>query len=49
VECSCVLVHSQGGTLAVLFQGGNVRSLTFNYVVMLFDLCLVVVVSLDTL
>jgi hypothetical protein len=33
----------------VLFEGGNVRSLAFNYVVMLLDFCWVVVVSLDTL
>jgi hypothetical protein len=33
----------------VLFQGGNVRSLAFKYVIMLLDFCLVVVVSLDAL
>jgi hypothetical protein len=30
----------------VLFQGGNVRSLAFNYVVMLLVSCLVIVASL---
>jgi hypothetical protein len=33
----------------ILFQGGNVRSLVFKYVVMLLVLCLVEVVSLVTL
>jgi hypothetical protein len=33
----------------VMFQGGNVRSLVFKYIVMLVVLCLVVVVSLVTL
>jgi hypothetical protein len=33
----------------VLFQEGNVRSLAFNYVVMLLVLCLVVVATLVTL
>jgi hypothetical protein len=33
----------------VLFQGDNVRSLAFKYVIMLLDFCLVVVVSFNTL
>jgi hypothetical protein len=33
----------------VLFQGDNILSLAFKYVVMLLDFCLVVVVSLDML
>jgi hypothetical protein len=37
---------SWGETLEILFQGGNVRSLAFNYVVMLLFLCLVMVASL---
>ena len=32
-----------------LFQGGNVRSLVFKYIVMLLDFFLVVVVCLDLL
>jgi hypothetical protein len=32
----------------VLFQGGNVRSLAFKYIVKMLVLCLVVVASLDT-
>jgi hypothetical protein len=43
-----VLKRSLGGTLTVLFQGGNVRSLAFKYVVMMLILCLVVVASLVT-
>jgi hypothetical protein len=33
----------------VLFQGGNIRSLVFKYIVMLLNFYLVVVVSLDAL
>ena len=49
MRCLRVLERSGSETLAVLFQRGNVRSLVFKYVVMLFDFCLVVVVSLDSL
>jgi hypothetical protein len=33
----------------VLFQGGNIRSLVFKYIVMLLNFYLVVIVSLDAL
>jgi hypothetical protein len=46
VWCLRVSERSWGETLLVLFQGGNVRSLAFKYIVMLLVLCLVVVVSL---
>jgi hypothetical protein len=49
VECLCVSERLWGGTLDVLLQGGNIRSLAFNYIVMLLNFYLVVVVSLDTL
>jgi hypothetical protein len=41
--------HSLSETLAILFQGSNVRSLVFKNVIMLLVLCLVIVVSLITL
>jgi hypothetical protein len=38
--------HSLSGTLTVFFQGGNVQSIAFIYIVMLLSYCLDVVVSL---
>jgi hypothetical protein len=49
VRCSSISKRSYGRTLAVLFQGGNVQSLSFKYVIMMLDFYLVVVASLDML